>query len=61
MRIVAASYADISALSALAIQAFSETFAHLYSKDDLDYHLEHSCSVAFFRVAMEAGDCVLLA
>lgn len=51
----------IPALARLAQQAFTETFGHLYSQENLAAHLNSSCSEAFFANALQQGDTILLA
>jgi diamine N-acetyltransferase len=52
---------QLSALEILARKAFSETFAHLYTPEDLEHHLRTTCSAEFFAASLEKGDTILIA
>ncbi len=69
MRILPVTPADIPALSSLAIETFSETFAHLYPPEDLTAFLAKSYApdvlaaevadhTQFWRIVYEGDDAV---
>jgi len=47
-----ADKSDVDALSSLANLCFTDTFGHLYSKDNLSKHLTETCSPEFFCNAL---------
>jgi len=51
---------DVKALSQLAKLCFSDTFGHLYTKDDLSSHLQETCSPEFFSKSLTT-DIILVA
>jgi len=61
MKVVPVAYADLHALSMMAIAAYTDTFGYLYSKENLDSHLAKTCSASYFRGALDAGDVIYLA
>jgi diamine N-acetyltransferase len=50
---------DAEALSGLAKRTFTETFGHLYSAENLNQHLEKTCSADFFRNAMKQDHIIM--
>lgn len=69
MQIIAPTYDDLSALSQLAAETFSETFGHLYPPEDLEAFLARSYNQKglwtevsnpdhFWRVVMDNGRAV---
>lgn len=61
MDIRPATHEDAEALSRLAVTGYTDTFGHLYTKENLDSHMEKTCSPAYFRQALDEGDVILLA
>ena len=61
LEIMPATPDDAEAISRVAVQGFTDTFGHLYTTENLQYHLEKSCSPAYFSQAIAEGDCILLA
>lgn len=61
MQIVAATADDAEAISQVAKRGYADTFGHLYTPENLSYHLDKTCSPEYFRQAMAEGDVILLA
>jgi len=51
---------ELKALSELAKTCFTDSFGHLYSEEDLNSHLQKTCSIEYFEEAM-LKDKILLA
>ncbi len=49
----AASKADIPALATLATETLVEKFGHLYSQENLNSHLQKTCSEDYFTAALK--------
>lgn len=54
-----ASEGDAEALSGLAKRTFTETFGHLYTAENLNQHLEKTCSAGFFRNALKQDHVIM--
>ena len=52
---------DLSVLESLSRQTFIETFGHLYTSENLNSHLDKTCSAAYFRQALASGRLIDLA
>ncbi len=61
MLIVAATPENAERISRVARKGYTDTFGHLYSDENLQYHLDKTCSPAYFRQAMAEGDVILMA
>ena len=48
-------------LEKLAVSTFKETFGHLYTSDNLEHHLEKSCSAEFFLSDLAKGQHIDIA
>lgn len=59
-RITDATADDCEKVAAFAAQAFSDTFGHLYTPENLQHHLMHKNSAGFFRDSLGAGDTLLM-
>jgi diamine N-acetyltransferase len=46
---------NIIELEALAKRSFTDTFGHLYSKENLEYHLSTTCSIDYFSKQLAMG------
>jgi len=60
-RIRLANEHDTEQLSTLSRQTFSDNFGHLYTAENLEYHLQKTCSPEFFAGALEGGDVITVA
>lgn len=57
MRIRRATAADAEVLSAISRETFSETFAHLYTPEDLAWHLDFSYAPQKYVDALDEQGC----
>jgi ribosomal protein S18 acetylase RimI-like enzyme len=56
MHITPANSNDLPDLARFASHTFKDTFGRLYSKSALDYHLQRTCSVAYFQQQLARDD-----
>ncbi|MFO1241996.1 MAG: N-acetyltransferase [Rickettsiales bacterium] len=52
---------DLVNLQNLSRETFTETFGHLYSNENLEYHLAKTCSAQYFAEKLAEGNVILLA
>lgn len=59
MQVRPAKKSDIADISALAVKTFTETFAHGFTKEELEYELRETRSEKYFHPAMEKDDILV--